>query len=545
MDAASRSPAEPPLGEQAIAQGIADAPSPISQFDDGLDGGGSENANAVARAHLYAILTGRSDHELYLHLDRHPSIRETLGLSDDTLSRSAINYSKNAQFDGYDDYLADFAEYVYDRLFDRYPGSLVEPHLVKLEEPERRESLPEIPEAAIDEKIRHVRAIMLEETDFDRLESRTQYDDASILDPFLEAAQEGDAPANVIADNDHDMAIKTAFNAVKQRDGPGWNEEFHNVNDRIVNAAIESGMLQGELEAYIDNTTIPIWPTTDDPPEGHRQGEPKKGTTYGFVFSTLVVHDDEHDKDVVAAVEPYTQDLGPYDLVERLLDRADDRLDITDLRLDSGFESAAIIRLCRERDIGFSVRLKRRGDELKGALAAMSGRFDDYENYPVTSSDRGSSEKVRVVTEPDWNNANKSDFDSVISNSQQSLDAFSEDEKPDVLDLTDTPDILWKARRPYGTLNYDDSARRVVRRHKQRWRVENSYADQKTKLLARTKSRHHGVRVFLFWLATVLYNGWMLTRKFLREDFPDHRPTDRGAVQLTTFVRKILRLNYG
>jgi len=85
----------------------------------------------------------------------------------------------------------------------------------------------------------------------------------------------------------------------------------------------------------------------------------------------------------------------------------------------------------------------------------------------------------------------------------------------------------------------------VIRRHKQRWRVENAYAEKKTKLMARTGSRDHGVRVFLFWLSTLLYNGWMLTRKFLRDDFPNHRPKDRGAVELTTFIKKILRLDYG
>lgn len=237
--------------------------------------------------------------------------------------------------------------------------------------------------------------------------------------------------------------------------------------------------------------------------------------------------------------------MGPYDLVKRLLDQADEYVSIDTLRLDSGFESARIIKLCRERGITPSVRLKRRGDELKGALAAMSGRFDDYKGYPVTSSKHNLSEKVRVVAEPDWNNANKDDFDAVISNSQQSLDAFTDGDDPDVLDIDEVPAIRWKARRPYGTLNYEDSPRRIIRRQKQRWRVENSYSEKKTKLMARTGSRNHGVRVFLFWLSTLLYNGWMLTRKFLRDDFPDHRPQDRGAVELTTFIKKILRVDYG
>ena len=168
----------------------------------------------------------------------------------------------------------------------------------------------------------------------------------------------------------------------------------------------------------------------------------------------------------------------------------------------------------------------------------MDGRFDDYEDCPLESSDYNLIEKARVVAEPDWNNANKSDFNTVISKTQQSLDAYSDDDNPDVLDPDDVPNILWKARRPYGTLNHEDSPKKVIRNHKQRWRVENSYGDKKTKLIARSGSRHHGVCVFLFWLSTLLYNGWILTRVFLRQDYPNHRPQDRGAVQLTTFLMR-------
>ena len=544
MSGGTRAASEPALGEQAIAQAVADASGPLtSDREDGLDGNGREQPQAVAQAHVYAILTGRSDHELELHFDRYPTIRETLGI-EENLDHSSFSYSMREQFGDDPTYFESYAEYIRDRLKARFPDSLTEPFLASTDIESDSEPLPEIPEEAKDEKVRHVRAIMLEETDFDRASNAT-YEAGSILTPFLEAAQEGDCPANIINDNDHDFAIKTAFNAVKQRDAVGWHEEFQRVNSRLLSAATGAGMLQGDLDAYIDITVIPYWPQTDSPAEGHRQGEPKNGTTYGFHFATLVVHDQEHDKDVAAAVEPYTQDIGPHDLVQRLLDQADEHVSIDTLRVDSGFESARILKLCRERDITPSVRLKRRGDELKGALAAMNGRFDDYENYPVTSSKHNLTEKVRVVAEPDWNNANKDDFDAVISKTQQSLDAFTDEDEPDVLNVDDVPNILWKARRPYGTLNYEDSAKRVIRRHKQRWRVENSYADKKTKLMARTGSRDHGVRVFLFWLSTLLYNGWMLTRKFLRDDFPEHRPQDRGAVELTTFIKKILRLDYG
>jgi len=544
VTAATRATLDPLLGEQAIAQVIADEPGPLSHdLEDGFDGGGDENPQAVAQAHIYRLLTGRSYFELEQHLDRFPSIRDILGL-EDVPDHSTFSYSMREQFTGMEPFFESHADYIRDRLHQKFSDDLFGPHLETPSTDSRSEPLPEIPEEAIDEKIRHVKAIMLEETDFNRA-SNTKYGAGSILDPFLEACQEGNAPANVIDENNHDFAIKTAFNAVKQRDGNGWHEEFQRINSRILNAATGAGMLQGDLDAYVDITVIPIWPTTDSPPDGHRQGEPKNGTTYGFHFATLVVHDEEHDKDVAAAVEPYTQDLRPYDLVTRLVEQAEQYCSIGTLRLDSDFASARIVKFCKDRDIVPSVRLKRRAEELKGALAAMDGRYDDYEPYPLTSSKHNLTEKVRVVAEPDWNNATKKDFDTVISSKQQSLDDFTGGDDPDVLDLDEVPSIFWKARRPYGTLNYEDGAEEIIRRHKLRWRVENSYADKKTKLMARTGSRHHGVRVFLFWLSTLLYNGWMLTRTFLREEFPNHRPQDRGAVTLGNFIKKVLKVDYG
>ena len=71
MTGDTRAAAEPALGEQAIAQAVADEPGPLTtDREDGLDGGGQEDAQAVAQAHVYRILTGRSYFDLERHFDR-------------------------------------------------------------------------------------------------------------------------------------------------------------------------------------------------------------------------------------------------------------------------------------------------------------------------------------------------------------------------------------------------------------------------------------------------------------------------------------------
>jgi len=243
MTGDTRATAEPALGEQAIAQAVANEPGPLTtDREDGMGGGGREDAQAVAQAHVYRILTGRSHFDLERHFDRYPTIRDSLGL-ESNLDHSSFAYSMREQFEGMEAFFESYADYVRDRIEARLPDSLTGPHLAEVDVEDDSEPLPEIPEAAKDEKIRHVRAIMLEETDFDRA-SNVSYEAGSILTPFLEAAQEADCPANVISDNDHDFAIKTAFNAVKQRDATNWHEEFQRVNGRVLSAATGAGMVQ-------------------------------------------------------------------------------------------------------------------------------------------------------------------------------------------------------------------------------------------------------------------------------------------------------------
>ncbi|PSP81412.1 hypothetical protein BRC81_00165 [Halobacteriales archaeon QS_1_68_20] len=149
----------PTLGEQAIVQTIADTPGPLfDEREDGLDGRGDEHPQAMAQAHVYRLLTGKSFFELERQLKRYPEIRETLGF-DDVLDHSTFSYSIREQF-GSEVYFDSYAEYIRDEL-DSLPKEIIEPHLAPLETEECDETLPEIPEGAIDRKTRHVRDLFL------------------------------------------------------------------------------------------------------------------------------------------------------------------------------------------------------------------------------------------------------------------------------------------------------------------------------------------------------------------------------------------------
>jgi IS4 transposase len=304
-------------------------------------------------------------------------------------------------------------------------------------------------------------------------------------------------------------------------------------------------MLDRPVDCDLDITVLPIYPQKLDPPEEARKGEKKKGTVHGFHFATLIAHDDEHDKDLVVAQVPYTDGMKPLELVKKLVEQAREHCTIKTLTLDSAFSGTDVIHYLKEENVKFITRLKRHGGDIKGILAQMTERFDDFEDHRISASDSSLSETVRVVSEPDWKHATKEALRQPVETSQTTLENFDEEGDPRIPDVDDLDSLLWKSRRPYATNIEDMPPEKVIRRYKYRWRVENSYADKKSKMLGKTQSRHHGVRVFLFWLTTLLYNGWMLTRAFIRLDFPKHAPRDRPPVSARQFMKSILGIPYG
>ncbi|PSP96286.1 hypothetical protein BRC84_01840 [Halobacteriales archaeon QS_1_68_44] len=60
--------------EQMLAAIIAEYPGPLIEADDLYNDAGDEDAQAVARAHVYMRITARSYHNLELHLQNSPII---------------------------------------------------------------------------------------------------------------------------------------------------------------------------------------------------------------------------------------------------------------------------------------------------------------------------------------------------------------------------------------------------------------------------------------------------------------------------------------
>jgi hypothetical protein len=536
---------ESTVGERMLAGTISDYHGPLFRGDDKYNGTGDESAQAVARAHVYRILSDRSYHDLQLHLERCDYIRDTLGLVG-VPHRTTFAHSWREQFsDATKEYIEEWAGWIQEAL-DRLDVAEVEPYLPP-EEPDETEPLPEIPSGEIDESIRHVEDIMLGTVDFDR-GPNTTFDTSEILDAYTNAARER-VELNAVLDEDeddrHSMSLKTLLNSVKNRDSSEWQELFEGVNDRLLSAAKGAGMLDRPVEVYGDITVIPYYPQNLDRPAKARGNEKKAGTYHGFHFATLVAHDVAHDKDFIVAKTPYTPDKSPKSVIQELVSQAREHVSIKRMYLDSEFRGARLSSWLDGQGFEFVTRLPRSGKQLKGLLASMTGKHESAGDYAITSADKKSTFRGRLIAEPDWNNATEEVLQRQVTGDQHTISDFSDNTATESMDISDIPKKLWTCRRPYITNVEDESAEELLTGYNYRWRVENQYADVKRALLGKTQSRHHSMRVFFFWLSCLLYNAWMVTRAFLRLDRPDHAPRDRPPVSARKFVQKILRTEHG
>lgn len=537
---------KPPIGNSTLAERllaglIDDYGGPIVREEDRYEGRGKEHALAMSQAHVYRLLTDLSYHDLELHFRNCPRVRHLLGF-EGVPDHTTFSKSWNEQFrEETRLFLKEYCTWIQEEM-RRVCVAEFEPYLPSDETTTDRD-LPKIPDEEIDDAIRNVRGILFQNIDFGRGENTT-HGVGDLVNICTDACNERKAFNTVIDENGHEPALKTLMNALKQRSGDGWKDVFEAINERLIETAKRSGMLNRKMHAYIDITIIPFYPQEAPRPDAARGNEKKAGTMHGFHFGTLVAHDPEHDKDFVVGMSPYTPDMKPFDLVKDLMRQAHEHCQFKSIQMDSEFCTARICRMLQRNNIDVTARLKRRGDRLKGILAAMTEEYDDFDDYRLGNKYENSI-NVRVVTEPDWNNADRVTLEKEVKNAQTGLDDFGSGNDTEIVDIDGVDSDLWQCRRPYATTIKDREPREVMRIFKKRWRVENSYADVKRALLGKTQSRDHGVRVFLFWLSNVIYNAWMLTRTFLRMDFPNHRPQDRPPVTASSFIKKILQLEYG
>jgi len=80
---------------------------------------------------------------------------------------------------------------------------------------------------------------------------------------------------------------------------------------------------------------------------------------------------------------------------------------------------------------------------------------------------------------------------------------------------------IWKRYHVFGTnLPVSNNTRKdLAEIYRMRWGIETSYRVEKHDFLAKTTSKSYKFRLFLFLVAVILYNFWMITRMVYGEKF--------------------------
>ena len=530
--------------EQMLAGVISDYWKPVTPGDDLYADAGAEDVEAIARAHIYRILTGRSFHELEQHLTRSPAIRRHLGV-ETVLDHNSYSRSWRVQFSETNcQHLQAVCETVQEQLADLDIAE-VEPFLPDSER--AYTTRDRLTNAQKRRCTNNVWGLFDDDLDFDRgpgIEWSTQY----LYDVFAEGAAKGITPYEVLdkerKDSD-DASLKAVMNAADQRSADEWIDVFDSLFQRLFDRLHAVGWFTRTVDAYVDGTTRPMWPS-GELPEGVKGGDVKESTNYAWQYATLVV--EERGIQVPVAVVPITDDVSPADQLEMLLDQAERRVNIDVLQADGAYAGARAQQVLKQSSLvnDYIVRGTRGSDEVKRRLVTMIGKFDNGGQYVTISADNQVRSESRLVGDPDWKHATMELLNTVPEATEHGLGAFDAGNSGGTVNLNDVNDKLWKCRRPYYTSLTEDqaSAEEVAEMYNDRWIVEDNYANTKRNQLGKTDSPNHAIQTFVFCLGMLFSVAWTACRVFLREDYPECVPDDRPIISAREIV-VFVRLEYG
>jgi len=532
------------IGERMLAGTISDHHGPLFRGDDQFDGAGDESAQAMARAHVYRILTDRSFHQLQLHLERCQFVRKDLGLVGVPHRTTFSNSWQNQFSQSTRKQIKEWAAWMQQAL-SKLNTNEVEPYLPDEERTYR--SGQKITDAQKRRCVSNVWGIIADDFDFDRgpgIEWSTQY----MYDLFAEGAAKGITPYEVLdkeRKETDDASLKAVMNAVNQRSADEWIDVFDDLFQRLFDRLHSLGWFTREVDAYVDGTTRPMWPS-GELPEGVRGGDVKESTNYAWQFATLVV--EERGIQVPVAVVPIRKETTAADQLEELLEQAAGRVKIDVLQADGAYGGARPQRVVKESSIvnDYIFRGSRRSNEVKRRLVTMTGKFDEGGQYVTTSADGNVRSESRLVADPDWNHANEERLNTVPDSLQHGLGAFGTGGSEDAVDLDDVDKKLWQSRRPYYTslTKEQATAEEVTEMYDDRWIVEDNYANTKRNQLGKTDSPNHAIQTFVFCVGMLFSVSWTAARVFLRADYPESIPHDRPIISAREIVA-FVRLEFG
>ena len=295
----------------------------------------------------------------------------------------------------------------------------------------------------------------------------TSYEDIELLELLVFAGMENicsNEAYDILAEK-ADKDLPTSQNVLKhirEMDRQQIQEMYEEAGQRILELAEDEGRMNTEVDVAIDITVIPYYGDKND--EMVAETKPKDGTTHCYKFATLKVVTGNEQYAIKSL--PVNKFANTEDLVEELLQYAEQHIDIRRVYMDRGFFSGKVINTMDENDWKFIMPATRTSG-IKNRLEGADGE---------------------TIQEYELNGKEKAKFNLVLrEGKERELKAFATNcGKLEIL----THNLF----NLYG----------------RRWDIETGYRVQKNKFLPKTTSKNYNVRLFLFLFSELLYNSWML-----------------------------------
>jgi hypothetical protein len=248
----------------------------------------------------------------------------------------------------------------------------------------------------------------------------------------------------------------------------------------------------------IDTHLVPYYGT----PTPDLVGGPKKqGTKWFFCYATAVLL--HKRRRYTIALEPVFAKTQPHEIVRVLLDQiAEKGLKIRGVTLDSGFDSGETLLLLQERNLAYSVPMRRKGSGRNARNRCFEGRHGQIRWVEWTTKKTRLPVRTRTYL---WEGSLKT-----------MLFAFQG----------------WSGDRAHNVHQKALQSRRLYRR---RFGIETSYR-QKNQAQARTTSTDPIYRLLLEGIAYLLRQVWVMLTEILA--CQSHAPPDAwiGALTLQQLV---------
>jgi len=354
-------------------------------------------------------------------------------------------------------------------------------------------------------------------------------------------------------DNDPgEMSVKGFFEGLAANSATKYMKCFEHIFREFLKKAERNGMFGRPVDLMIDGTKFVYNPKVwnDGKPELPEGTVGTGSNEYSYRFITVSVYDREHQKTMKPISFPMRERSQLFTAVAYIIRMLRDFMNIREVFADSEFATGPILNFLSKRNIDYTFRFSKSGDEIKSWLRGMSGNsIAGAMDYIINQSKDESSNKyheTRLLAK----RVKRGKPDMKLPKGQHSLGSFVSEsgqldlEDFDHRDIEDYDGPWFVYVTSHDVPDDRESVRTKLREYASRWNVETDYRVVKQNFMPFTNTDKYAIRVLFWFWAVALYNAWVLADMLIKID-RGWDFEDDYSVRSKPFRREIAKVEHG